>query len=598
MGWTLVGNLKGPKGDPVGWEKGVLPFNTNLNAYYEAQHDGSWTVGSNAHAATILNIPVAVPGQLLKLPGTGHQIYTAYTESGNEPSIWFRGINSVTSHTWSAWEKLNSLGNITNPRLMAAGTNVNFFYALERSYHYRISNQATADTIIGLPQQVPGEFVNIRGTGFQTFMAYGASPTFWFRGITSVTNQTWGQWTALNGAGATTQTDVAAQHMVRADMIRKQMGYKIGTAGRGTIMLRFDDYPQDFKNVVLPVLRTNALPCYIAVTVNHFEELQPTPWAEVQGWAVNDGVQPWNHSWTHSAASTPASLTMEIIESADRFDTVMPAVKIGGWVMPGTGATPPYGGYNGAADADFYDTDAGRLILSRHGIVNAARPGSMEPAGGHPIGQAHLTFEAWSVAQFQATVNEAAVGGYGLSLMAHPQNLGLPGYMTTADFATCMAWLAAERDAGRVQVLSGHAAAVLDPDSDYRHNLLPGAFTGGLGAWAGTGWTVVDGVAVSPATTATLSLVLDTANTAWARGGTRELHAVVKSAAPNTIKVEAVGGNGILNATRTVSIAAGAWLDVRKFFALPYAGDNTITFRISSTTGVTFDVHQINAYAA
>jgi hypothetical protein len=161
-----------------------------------------------------------------------------------------------------------------------------------------------------------------------------------------------------------------------------------------------------------------------------------------------------------------------------------------------------------------------------------------------------------------------------------------------------MSWLAAERDAGRVQVLSGHASAVLAPDSDYRHNLLPGAFTTGLGSWAGTGWTWAGGIATSPATTAPLSLVFNTANTAWARGGTRELHAVVKSAAANTIKVEAVGAGGILNATRTISIPAGAWVDVRKFFALPYAGDNTITFRISSTTGVTFDVHQINAYAA
>lgn len=490
----------------------------------------------------------------------------------------------------------HTIGSALRPLLMAQGTDVNTLHTDTKTTWYTISNQATADTILNLPEKKPGVFENIPTLGFQRFLAYGASPTVWFRGITSVVNKTWGPWTALNGTLAG-QAD-AAQHTVRADMIRKQMGYTIGTAGRGVVMLRFDDYPQDFKTKILPTIRANALPCYTAVTVKHFEELQPTPWSEVQGWAVNDGVQPWNHSWSHGAASTPLALTKEIVESADYFDTSMPAVKIGGWVMPGTGVTPPYGGYNGATDADFYNTVAGKLILSRHGIVNAARPGSMEPAGGHPIGQAHKTFETWSVATFQAEVNKAAAGGYGLSLMAHPQNIGLPGYMSSNDFATCMSWLAGERDAGRVMVLSGHASAVLDPDSDYRHNLLPGPFTTGLNGWSGTGWTWAGGVAKAPATTAALSLVYDTADVAWARGGTRELHAVVKSAAVNTIKVEAVGSNGILNATRTVTIAAGSWVDVRKFFALPYTGDNTITFRISSTTGVTFDVHQINAYAA
>lgn len=598
MPWTPIANLKGPKGDPVGWERGEIPFGTNINTWHTSDYDGSWVVGSNGRAETITGAPVDVPFQLLKLPGVGHQIATTYIEGDDEPSIYFRGIRSVTSKLWSNWERLNSLGSDSNPRLLASGANINWYHALERGATYLITSQAVADTITGLPGAGrPGVLKNIKSTGFQTYMEYGASPTYWFRGITNVTTKAWGPWTALNGGGGGGQSDVATEHMVRADTIRKQMGYKIGTRGRGVIMLRFDDYPQDFKATVLPLLRAHNLPSYFAATVRWVEDEQPTPWSEVQGWALNDGVQIWNHSWTHGAASTPAALQKEIVESADYFESKMPAIRIGGWVMPGTGVTgDPYGGYSGKDDEAFYGTEAGRLILSRHGIVNAARGGSRQPAGGHPIGQAHSTFESWSVDQFKEAVTAAAQGGYGLSLMAHPSNFGTPGYMSTENLAACLAWLAAERDAGRLMVLTGHASAVLDPDSDYRQNLLPGTFKSGLQGWSGTGWTITNGVAVGPNNTTPLEFNLDTGPIAWARGGTREFHAVVSATASTVIRVEVAGG--ALSTSKTYTIPAGDWVDVRTFFTIPYAGATAVTVKVSRVSGGVPRFHQINAYAA
>lgn len=595
--WKPLASLKGEKGDPVGWERGEIPFGTNINTWHTSDYDGSWVVGSNGRAETIIGAPVKVPFQLLKLPGTGHQIVTSYTEGNDEPSLYFRGITSITGKLWSSWERLNSLGSDSNPRLLPSGTNINFYHALKRGYTYEINSQAVADTITGLPGAGrPGVLKDIKSTGFQTYMEYGASPTYWFRGITSVTTKAWGEWQALNGGGGSSKADTATPHLVRADMARKRLGYKIGTGGRGVILLRFDDYPQDFLTKVLPELRANNLPAYWACTVRHVETEQPTPWATVQAWALNDGVQNWGHSWTHSAASTPAALQKEIVESADYFETNMPAVRIDGWVMPGTGADNPYGGYNGVTDADFYDTEAGRLILSRYGIVNAARGGALQPAGGHPIGQSHLTFERWTLAQFKDEVTAAAKAGAALSLMAHPQNIGLAGYMSTADFKAAMSWLAAERDAGRVMTLTGNASAVLDPDSNYRHNLLPGTFKGGLQGWSGTGWTVSNGLLVGPNTTDPVTYAIPTGPVAWARGGTRELHAVVSATASTVIKVEVTGG--ALSTTKTYTIPAGDWVDVRNFFTIPYTGASTVTVKVSRVSGGVPRFHQINAYAA
>lgn len=485
------------------------------------------------------------------------------------------------------------------PRRLPFDANLDDYRLTIHTGPWEVASVAHAATLLNLPPGIagPGVLNVLPSTGFQTFVAYvgGGAPRILFRGRSSVIGAgIWSSWSDIGTPASVSES--AMEHMVRADMAHKRLGYKIGTGGRGVIMLRFDDYPQDFLTKVLPELRANNLPAYWACTVRHVETEQPTPWATVQAWTLNDGVQPWGHSWTHSAASSPPALRKEIVESADYFETQMPAVRVDGWAMPGTGADVPYGGYYGVNDADFYGTEAGRLILSRYGIVNAARAGYLQPAGGQPIGQSHLTFERWTLAQFKDEVTAAAKAGVALSLMAHPQNIGLAGYMSTADFKAAMSWLAAERDAGRLLTLTGNASAVLDPDSNYRHNLLPGTFKDGLQGWTGTGWTVANGLLAGPNTTDPATYAIPTGPVAWARGGTRELHAVVSATTSTVIKVEVAGG--ALSTSKTYTIPSGDWVDVRNFFTIPYTGAATVTVKVSRVSGGVPRFHQINAYAA
>ncbi|WP_144027574.1 hypothetical protein [Arthrobacter sp. 31Cvi3.1E] len=158
-----------------------------------------------------------------------------------------------------------------------------------------------------------------------------------------------------------------------------------------------------------PVLQSYDLPCIMACTVDMVAASVGA--AQIHSWHVNDGFQVVNHSYSYGPASTDAQLVHEIIESADAHETNMPAVKIHAWTMPGTGTGTPYGGYDDSTESALWNTTAGKLLMSRHGIVMGSRGGWLAPQGGAVDGQGHTTFESSSVAQFQTVVESAKKAG-------------------------------------------------------------------------------------------------------------------------------------------------------------------------------------------
>lgn len=594
MAWVDIADLKGNQGPAGSFQKGTIPNSSNINGWNSSAYEGAWTVNSTNSAATITGLPVAAAGTLMNFPGIGSQFYMAY---GSTPTFWFRGVNNVSSGAWGSWENLTELRTLGRPGLMPEGTNLNFWYLPETAGEWSINSTTTAQTMTNLPVVAAGRLINRPdGISSQIYISYGTDPGMWFRAITNVVTKVWGPWSRLNsGGGSSGGGGAALEHEVRADTVRKSMGYTLGTGGRGVFMLRLDDYPQDLASKVLPAIRAHHIPFYFAATVRWVEELQATPWSTVQSWCLNDGGQIWGHSWTHSAASSTAGLKKEIIESADYFETNMPRVRIPGWVMPGTGISDgPYGGYNGKTDADFYATEAGQMILSRYGIVNAARTGWLQPAGGHPIGQTHQTMDTLTVAEFKAYVQGAIDGGYALSFMLHPGNLDGTGYMTTAQFAECMAWIASERAGGRLMTLTGTASAVLDRDSNDRNNLLPGAFNGSTQGY--TNWVLNGAGNMASSGTTALTRAIDLSPVGWARGSTREAHALVHATTESVGRLTITGTD--VNATADFAIPANTWTEIRKYMSIPLTGSSTLTVSLTRISGGTVQAQQINLYAA
>jgi hypothetical protein len=211
--------------------------------------------------------------------------------------------------------------------------------------------------------------------------------------------------------------------------------------------------------------------------------------------------------------------------------------------------------------------------MQRHGIVNGATGGYMQPMGANAVAQSHYTFEKSTVAQFKEQVQIAQGGPYALSMMAHPQNLGTEGYMSLADFESCLAWLAAERDAGRLMILTGDVAPVLNPGGGTRNDLAPNYPTGSL------------------ATAKTYSI--DTAPTYWSGGGTREFEATVTADAEAVIELEVTGTPA---KTKQFTIPAGV-STVRTFFGMP-KGFTTVGLTARRVSGGAATLNAAHLYAA
>lgn len=594
MTWTPIADLTGKQGPAGSFQRGLIPTGSNINGWNSSAYEGAWVVNSTTAAATITGLPLVAAGTLMNYPGIGSQFYMAY---GANPTLWFRGVNNVSSGSWGAWENLSSRATLKDPALVPDGTNLNNWYLETTAGEWAINSTTSAQTMSNLPVVAAGRLINRpHGISSQLYISYGADPGMWFRAVTNVVTKAWSPWSRLNsGGGSGSGGGAALEHEVRADTVRKSMGYKIGTGGRGVFMLRLDDYPQDLATKVLPIVRANHIPFYFAATVRWVEELQSTPWSTIQSWCLNDGGQIWGHSWSHSAAASTNALKKEIIESADYFEKQMPRVRIPGWVMPGTGIDDgPYGGYNGKTDEDFFKSEAGQMILSRYGIVNAARTGKLQPMGGQPIGQSHDTMDQWTVAVFKANVQAAIDGGYALSVMLHPGNLDGTGYMTTAQFQECMEWVAQERAGGRLMTLTGTASAVLDRDSNDRNNLLPGAFNGNAKGWSG--WILNSAGNMSSSGTTPLTTTIDLSPAGWARGSTREIHALVHATTASVVRLTATSSD--LNATTEYSIPANTWTEIRKYITVPLTGIGTLNVSLTRVSGGVVQAQQINLYAA
>ena len=426
-----------------------------------------------------------------------------------------------------------------------------------------------------LPVDLPGYLVNLPGgIKFQLYYAYGATPAVYIR--TYLVSGEWTDWAKLGESGvapaASEDGSAALNYHVRSDIARKRHGYKAYTNGLPVVMLRFDDYPQQFKTKVLPRLRENHLPAYFAVTKRWVEELEPTPWDEVEGWCLNDGIRMWNHSMTHSNHTTQPEITDAIINAADYFEQQMPNVAIDGWVAPGVGTSPAYVDFDGKDIEDFTSSYAGKLIMSRHGIINGARMGYLQPMGGHPIAQTHETYDDFTLAQFKARVQESYAGPYALSMMIHPGKIGTTGGMSQADFDAAMAWLAAERDAGRVLVLTGDIAPALDPGFGQRNDLMP----------------------VRSHRSLPFSQTVNIPQVAWARGGSREIAVTLKAAAPAQVTLTVSGWK--VSKAVTYSIPAGV-STVRTFITVPLSS-SSIDVGVSKISGGLVNIEQAHMWAA
>lgn len=514
-----------------------------------------------------------------------------YGAEGYQEPDWWRDLATTT------YAQINEgVEESRQARTMPLNADVDTFRGADYAGPWSISSAAVHETVTGLPEGAGlGELFVHQSTGFQTYREYrsGNHPRTWDRGVIQITPLTWSGWRQVAHTDDVPEGgDAATGAVVRRDRARSRKGGRIGTGGRGVVTLRFDDAHDAMASTVMPLLRQYQLPAYQAVTVRNVEENSARTWSQIQA-LVADGVEVFGHSWTHQAASGYGNIRKEIIDSAAYMEEQMPGIAIEGWVMPGTGqsGTEAYDGFGpGGTVEAFTDTYAGGLILSRYAVPCGSIQGHLMPLTGAPVtGQVHWTFESATLSETQSMVQQAVATGTGITLMAHPSRFGTSGYMSVADLDALLAWLAAERDAERLLVLTGTGQAFADSSTSERMNVVP-RIDHGLG-WSGPNWSFTNGRAsTSAADGLTYSAAAVGVN--HLRGSVLEVTALVNAPTGAVFRMNVGGG---VSRTSEHTIPSGGWHRARMFVHYPTtagvsAGITAAFARVSGGTVTITDV--------
>lgn len=513
---------------------------------------GIWRQAFDANVTSARNYPPAAgSGVLLSVNGDpDNEIRQIYFSARG---IWVR---SRVAYTWGAWEGLTSdfkyrglLGSLDLDAATATG-----FWAQQYSGN-----------------ALPERHYPAKGAGM--LEVYPLAPAGDVRQVWTVTSpwpgSSWhrrlagGEWSTWEqiGAGGTTPAPVAdsvspgapgisaTRRATRLSMARKRLLGGAGTGGQGAVALRFDDGHADFKAKVLPLLKKHGLPSYIAVTNKLLTESGVT-YSELRDWALNAGVEVTSHSRDHTDRTTDADILSAVHTFGDDLEKSVGQIIVDTWTFPGGG---DFGGLNaGTYPHLFAETYSGRLLLERYSVVNGGSAGYYQPLTGEPtVGQAHVTMETYTLEQVKGMVAGAQANGMGLSLMMHPAKLDTAGNMTTATLDSVLGWIASEREAGRLVVLTGTGLGFADAGTAQRVNLLAAA------AWVGSGWTITNGVAST--TSYTTPITASTVINPWAgsRGAPVELITRVQGTAGDVIRVALSAG--AMSASRDVTLPRTGW---------------------------------------
>ena len=287
---------------------------------------------------------------------------------------------------------------------------------------------------------------------------------------------------ALDEAGSGGGSEAWFSHAIRRDTARHRRGGTIGTDGKQAIAVRIDHgIQQGIDKGIFDRLDQHGIPYHLALCAEHNMVIQPLevtyPWDDIRDLSATGGCEVGNHSRTHASATGTERLTSEIVDGLNLLQAQVPEQAVEVWTQPGVTGTQYDGWKHGFDVESITTTEAGKLILANHGVVMGARDRQYWAVldGVETVGLA-----AWFVDQRRpsaivahveaARKNVPAVGGV---LALHPVQLDRGGsFQTTAEALEWIDWLAAERDAGRIELLTHAGLAIASSRDDVRPALV------------------------------------------------------------------------------------------------------------------------------
>ena len=166
---------------------------------------------------------------------------------------------------------------------------------------------------------------------------------------------------------------IIPNHYLLLQQERISKGGIIGTAKKGVVAIRFDDYQNIFSKKIYPLLVARGLPCSMAL-ISRFNTQQSwgigTTWDEVRNWNRN-GVEIWSHGTDHKDYTSRgyAGLYSEIVTSKAEIEAQN--IKVVGWALPGILTRSKVLPYNGLTKPSDYNSIVGKLLMETYALTEA-----------------------------------------------------------------------------------------------------------------------------------------------------------------------------------------------------------------------------------
>lgn len=519
------------------------------------------------------------------------------------------GDNAITDNAVKAFLDL-ALKNDMNRkqwglRLIPANSDMNTYYGTDFLGAWSVSSTATAQTIANMPRNRNGAFGT---TVFEMLPLYGhqvayvytpdEAPTVVYRGRTTFDNtkvNAWSDWEPFGGgSNGSTLHNVMQDNKAHVDEFLRARGGALGTGGVAAVALRFDHNMANFRDIVLPLLRARNLPWSLAVNTaqNHIDAPANggVTWTQLQSWAINDGGEILAHSHTHADSTSDEAIIANVEDSIPILKAGMPQLKTELFAVPGAGATN-WNGFLDTTTSDHFTTKyvGASAVLKNFAFCTGYIPGALRPLMGQPTnGQTHITMDNYTAASsVTSLLVQAQQMGAGVQLMMHPNMLTIEGRINTAVLTQILDWIANERDARRLVVLSASGLLLADGRNSYRSNFLRAFNTS---VWTNTaGWTINGNMATGSTAAGVMTGTVSLANLGHKGGRLQELVIEARAGATAVIRM-GVTAEGGLALSKDIDIpASSTWKTYRVPFTLPNSA-TALTVKLGRVSGGALDM--------
>ena len=461
--------------DESKWQKGLL-YTNNLDALLTpgvyAQPNSNWATLANGYpeqtrgTLTVSSWDTADPGRV-------YQVFTATYYN----RVWMR---ERVNGAWAEW--VNFLAGSFQVHGDLNYRNLNDVLS-PGVYKQPLSARATAAR--NYPQATRGILtVHQWGDESQVSQTYQAT----FRGDVYTREHSatgWEEWMRIAGDTPTSNNDSQLNHRRDAmkQVSRMRRGGVIGTNGATPVSLSFDHGYVNFRDKVLPHLRRLGLPCTSAFNQGQLGsgENEGISWPQLQEIGLNYGVEFAHHGYSHTdisdASTNVERITNALTSSIELVKNNMSEIVADAFILPGVGGTN-YDGFDGGAEPEsWWDHPAGRALMQHFPVVSAKRKGHAIPLmQGEDLSFGSDRF-GWDTAEGADTlkghIQSLSGTTMGVKCFMHPSQIDLAGKISEAKLVETLEWMASERDAGRIEVLTVSGFAYADVTSNVRMNIAP-----------------------------------------------------------------------------------------------------------------------------